>query len=94
MIRALTTAGSHISIIASALAILSGQSLLAALAAAVGVWGLYFEHKPSKQTNIDPDKPIPSVDALKKFRDEHPRTLFHRSGICTSEERKIDFPTT
>lgn len=90
MIRALTTAGSHISIIASALAILSGQFLLAA----VGVWGLYFGHKPSKQTNIDPDKPIPSVDALKKFRDEHPRTLFHRSGICTSEERKIDFPTT
>lgn len=76
MIRSLTTVGSYISIAASALAIITGQFLLGAVVAAVGVWGLYSEHKSSTSPGIDPDRPIPSVDALKKFRGEHPDLSF------------------
>lgn len=76
MIRSLTTVGSYISIAASALAIVTGQFLVGTVIALIGVWGLYSEYKPSKSPGIDPDKPIPSVDALKKFRGEHPDLSF------------------
>lgn len=88
MIRTLTLTGSYLSIIISAVAILTGQFFLAVVLAVVGVLGISSEKKSAAQPTIDPDAPIPPVGDLKDFRTHHPELSMTEAIVALQAKYK------
>ncbi|MEJ4113156.1 hypothetical protein ACGE24_06495 [Corynebacterium kroppenstedtii] len=93
MIKLMVIFGSFVLIVASVLALISGQYLVAAVAALISIWGFQSLTRHSAFDEIaESGVPAPPVDDLKQFRHEHPELSFSESIVALQSRSKRDHP--